>query len=122
MTTETIDTSKSVERNRPGPTPRPVTTIEAVRELAPTIAARAEEIEQARRLPVDLVAALRDAGCFRMAVPRSHGGDGASLPEYMRLVRELSRVDGSVGWTMMIGSSAPVGLNEPASATSGPPA
>ena len=59
-------------------------------------------------MPVDLVARSRAAGCFRMAVPRSHGGDGASLLEYMRLVRELSRVDGSVGWTMMIGSSAPV--------------
>ena len=51
---------------------------------------------------------LREAGCFRMAVPHSHGGDGASLPEYMRLVRDMSRVDGSVGWTIMIGSSAPV--------------
>ena len=52
MTTETIDTSTSVERDRSGP-PRPArpTTLEAVRALAPTIAARADEIERGRRVP-----------------------------------------------------------------------
>ena len=45
------------------------TILDAVRALAPVIAARSEEIEQARRLPLDLVAQLRDAGCFRMLLP-----------------------------------------------------
>lgn len=86
----------------------PLTTLEAVRALIPAIAARSDEIERARRLPPDLVAELRDAGCFRMLVPQSHGGAGADLAEHIDMVRELARADGSVGWTVMIGSAAPV--------------
>ncbi len=49
-------------------------TLAAVRALAAAIAARADEIEQGRRLPPDLVEELTAAGCFRNLVPRSHGG------------------------------------------------
>ena len=56
----------------------------AVRALAPTLAARAAEGEAARRLPTDLLGALRDAGCFRLSMPESHGGLGADLPATRR--------------------------------------
>jgi indole-3-acetate monooxygenase len=81
--------------------------LEAVRAMSPGIAARAEEIEDRRRLPLDLVDELVAAGCFRSLVPTSHGGLGASLPDHMRMIEELARSDGSVGWTVTIGSSAP---------------
>ncbi len=55
------------------------TTLDAVRALVPDITARAEEIEQARTLPRDLVDDLVAAGCFRALVPRSHGGDELAL-------------------------------------------
>jgi indole-3-acetate monooxygenase len=90
---------------------RPVdaaTILDAVRALTPVIAARSEEIETARRLPPDLVAQIRDAGCFRMLLPRRLGGAGAGLPEHVAMVRELARADGSVGWTVLLGSSAPL--------------
>ncbi len=83
-------------------------TLEAVRALAPAIATRVDEIERGRRLPPDLVAELRAAGCFRLLVPASHGGSGVALDAHMRVMRELARADGSVGWTVMLGSSAPV--------------
>jgi hypothetical protein len=83
-------------------------TLEAVAALAPDIAARAEEIERGRRVPPDLVEALTAAGCFRMLVPHSHGGAELALPAQMRMIEELARADGSVGWTVMIGSLAPV--------------
>jgi alkylation response protein AidB-like acyl-CoA dehydrogenase len=79
---------------------------DAVRELASTIAPRAAEIEAARRVPPDLLAALTAASCFRLLLPRSHGGGGADLPGAMRVYEALSRADASVGWTVMIGSSA----------------
>jgi indole-3-acetate monooxygenase len=85
-------------------------TLEAVAALGPDIAARAEEIERGRRLPLDLVGELTAAGCFRMLVPRSHGGAGLALPAHMRMTEELARADGSVAWTVMIGSLAPVML------------
>jgi indole-3-acetate monooxygenase len=78
--------------------------LDAVRELAPTIAARAEEIEAARRLPPDLVTELTAAGCFSMLRPRSHGGAGVDLATSMRVYEDLSRADASVGWTVAIGA------------------
>ena len=88
-------------------TPRRDTAVlDAVRSLAPTIAARAAEIEAARRLPLDLVADLSAAGCIRMLLPRSHGGSGLDLMSVMRVCEELSRADASVGWTVMIWASS----------------
>jgi alkylation response protein AidB-like acyl-CoA dehydrogenase len=78
--------------------------LDAVRELAPTIAARADEIEAARRLPADLVTDLTAAGCFGMLRPGSHGGAGVDLATSMRVYEDLSRADASVGWTVAIGA------------------
>jgi indole-3-acetate monooxygenase len=78
--------------------------LDAVRELAPTIAARADEIEAARRLPPDLVTDLTAAGCFGMLRPRSHGGAGVDLVTSLRVYEDLSRADASVGWTVAIGA------------------
>ena len=85
---------------------RDTAVLDAVRGLAPTIAARAAEIEAARRLPRDLVDDLSAAGCFRMLVPRSHDGIGLDLASAMRVCEELSRADASVGWTVMNLASA----------------
>ncbi|HVE99372.1 MAG TPA: acyl-CoA dehydrogenase family protein [Mycobacteriales bacterium] len=81
------------------------TVLDAVQDLAPTIAERAAEVEAGRRLPLDLVESLTAAGCFRLLLPASHGGAERSLPEAMRVWEALARVDGSVGWTVMIGAS-----------------
>ena len=77
--------------------------LESVRDLAPGIAQRAPEIEAARRLPPDLVAALKSAGVFRMLVPRAYGGDEVEFPTSADVLEELAAADGSVGWTAMIG-------------------
>lgn len=53
--------------------------LHAVHDLAPAIAARSAEIEEARRLPADLLDQLKAAGCFRMFLPRSHGGHEVDL-------------------------------------------
>ena len=79
--------------------------LDATRELAPTIGARAAEIETARRLPPDLLDDLRRVGCFRVLRPRTHGGLGADLPEAMRIIESLARADASVAWTVMIGAA-----------------
>jgi alkylation response protein AidB-like acyl-CoA dehydrogenase len=99
----TVATMTTIERAA-----NAATIFDAVRDLAPVIAARSEEIETARRLPPDLVAQIRDAGCFRMLLPERLGGAGAELADHVAMVRELARVDGSVGWTVLLGSSAPL--------------
>ena len=80
--------------------------------MAPAIAVRSEEIERGRRVPADLVEELTAAGCFRSLVPRSHGGNELDLPVDMRVIEELARADGSVGWTVMIGHHAPTVLGK----------
>jgi alkylation response protein AidB-like acyl-CoA dehydrogenase len=79
--------------------------LEAVADIAPRLVARAAETEAGRRLPPDLVDELRAAGCFRMMVPRSHGGEEVDLVTAMRVLEELARADGSAGWTVAIGSA-----------------
>ncbi len=81
-----------------------------VRALAPTIAARAAESEAARRLPADLLTALRGAGCFRMSLPESHGGLGADLAATLAVLETLAHADASTAWTVMIGGNAWIDL------------
>jgi alkylation response protein AidB-like acyl-CoA dehydrogenase len=85
-----------------------VSTLDAVRALAPALTDRADEIEGARHLPRDLVDDLIAAGCFRALVPRSHGGDELPLAEHLAVLETLAAADGSVGWTVAIGAMAPV--------------
>ena len=94
-TVEGIMTSQVIEMTE---------TLAAVAALAPDLGARADEIERGRRVPPDLVEELTAAGCFRTLVPRSHGGTELDLPAEMRVIEQLARADGSVGWTVMIGS------------------
>jgi indole-3-acetate monooxygenase len=74
----------------------------AVRDLAPALAARAEEIEGARRVPRDIVDTLRQIGIFRMLAPRSHGGLELTVPDALPVIAALSAADSSVGWVTMI--------------------
>jgi alkylation response protein AidB-like acyl-CoA dehydrogenase len=77
-----------------------------IRRMAPMIAARAAEIEAARRMPLDLVEALRSIGVFRMLAPKSHGGLELELWAVLKIMAALARIDGSFGWAAMIGSGA----------------
>ena len=80
----------------------------AIRDLAPTIRARAAEIEQARRLPADLAGALATAGAFRMAVPREVGGLELEPDAVLRVIEAAGNADASVGWCVMIGATSGV--------------
>jgi len=76
-----------------------------VRALEPAIRDAADAIERDRRLPDDLAHALMQAGIFRMGVPQSYGGPELDPMGQVRVVEELSRIEGSVGWLSMISSA-----------------
>ena len=80
----------------------PDTILQEVRDLLPAIRARRQEIEQARRLPRDLVDSLRATGVFRLGVPRAVGGLEATPSDLMRAAETLSSADGSTGWCAMV--------------------
>jgi alkylation response protein AidB-like acyl-CoA dehydrogenase len=84
----------------------PQHVLDRARELAPKISGRAAEIESARRVPRDLLDELIGAGCFRVLMPRSHGGIGADVPSGMRVFEALAEADASVAWTVVIGANA----------------
>jgi alkylation response protein AidB-like acyl-CoA dehydrogenase len=80
------------------------TVLEAARTLAPDFRARAEEGEALRTMPADLVARVAAAGLFGMWRPRSLGGLELAPVTQLEVIEELSRADGSAGWTVMIGN------------------
>jgi alkylation response protein AidB-like acyl-CoA dehydrogenase len=76
--------------------------ISSIEALLPAIRARRDEIEQNRRLPRDLVDALRQTRIFALSVPRVLGGDEAGPLDLMRAIETVSTADGSTGWCTMI--------------------
>jgi alkylation response protein AidB-like acyl-CoA dehydrogenase len=55
-------------------------------------------------MPADLVDRFRAAGLFRILQPRALGGMELPPAEAIELIAELSRSDGSGGWTTLIGT------------------
>src|SRR5215831_8323647 len=72
--------------------------------LAPHIRAVREELEATRRVPPSLVQAIADAGLFRPYLPHALGGPELHPLTVFRVIEEISKVDGSVGWCTMIAS------------------
>lgn len=81
-------------------------TIAAIKELLPEIRQRREEIEKARRMPLDLVKKFQATGVFALGAPKEIGGSELPLADQMRIVETIAAADGSTGWTTMLGMSS----------------
>lgn len=68
--------------------------------VAPRVAAAADEIERERRLPAHLLAALHEAGLFRLLLPRSLGGAELDPPIFVRVIETVAKADGSTAWCL----------------------
>jgi alkylation response protein AidB-like acyl-CoA dehydrogenase len=55
-------------------------------------------------MPRPLFEALRNAGFFRLWIPRRFGGPEVDMLTFMRVVEALARLDGAAGWNVMIGA------------------
>ncbi len=80
--------------------------LETARALGPSIAARGDEIEALRTLPIDLVDAIRPSQAFRQYVPADLGGPAVSAWEGLEVIEEYGYHDGSVGWSVAISSTS----------------
>jgi alkylation response protein AidB-like acyl-CoA dehydrogenase len=81
----------------------PDQVIAAIGEMAGPLRNRSAEIERARRLPADVVAALRSAGVFQLWMPRELGGLEAEPAVVLQIVETLAAADGSTGWCAATG-------------------
>src|SRR5688572_14188363 len=65
----------------------------AVDRIAPVIEAHREQAEQERRLPNEVVAAMRQAGLLRLWTPKEYGGSEVNLRTFMELGESIARID-----------------------------
>lgn len=103
------DSMTAVTESKSGTTETQTTpegVLARVEELLVPVAAASAEVERARGLPADLLGQLKQAGCFRILLPKSHGGVGSTLPSAIDVFEKLATADASVAWTVMIGAAA----------------
>jgi indole-3-acetate monooxygenase len=79
--------------------------VAAAMRLVPAVRAARADAEQMRQTPPSLAAAITEAGIYQMFLPRSVGGPEAPPLVAFRVVEELSKADGSVGWCAMIATA-----------------
>jgi indole-3-acetate monooxygenase len=78
--------------------PAAIDYLARVREIAPALAAAAEEIDRRRELPEAIVAALVERGLFRLLLPRSLGGAELLPAQYVPIIEEIAQIDASTAW------------------------
>src|SRR6266404_4676669 len=92
--------------------------VRRARELAPELAAAADEIECRRELPEPVVAALVERGFFRLLLPRSLGGAELLPADFVPVIEEIAKADASTAWCLnqAAGCSMTAAYLEPAAA------
>lgn len=74
--------------------------VERARALVPMLVAAAERIEAERELTGDVLAAMHDAGLFRLTLPRSLGGGELPLAVLARVTETIAGADASTAWCL----------------------
>jgi indole-3-acetate monooxygenase len=91
--------------------------LDRIDDVADVVRAEADQAEIDRRLGDKTVAALRDTGLLRMLLPARYGGGELHLGQTFAIVEALSRVNGSAGWNLQIGSTTAMLANDLADET-----
>ncbi|MBB4684858.1 3-hydroxy-9,10-secoandrosta-1,3,5(10)-triene-9,17-dione monooxygenase oxygenase subunit [Amycolatopsis jiangsuensis] len=76
--------------------------IAGVRDLLPVLRERAQEAEDARRIPAESVKALQETGFFRLLQPKPYGGLEADPVTFYTAVKLVASACGSTGWVASI--------------------
>ena len=74
--------------------------VQAALALRPELRRYKDEIESGQRMPPALFEQLREAGFYKMVIPRSLGGLQVDPLTYLRVVELLAEGAGSVGWNL----------------------
>ena len=74
--------------------------VQAAVALQPVLREYHVEIEHEQRMPPGLFEQLREAGFYKMVIPRALGGLQVDPLTYLRVVETLAEGVGSVGWNL----------------------
>jgi alkylation response protein AidB-like acyl-CoA dehydrogenase len=74
-------------------------------EVAPVIA----EYDEAQKFPVEILRKMGELGIMGVVVPEEYGGAGLNYVDYVIVVEEISRLDGSLGLTVAAHNSLGTG-------------
>ncbi len=88
------------------PSPAGEAGLAAARALVPELRERSLETESKQGLPVDVAEKMSAAGFFLMSAPEEVGGGEIDYVSEFRIMEELSRGDGSAGWTILVHTAA----------------
>jgi alkylation response protein AidB-like acyl-CoA dehydrogenase len=71
-------------------------------DVVPALRSKAVWAEENRRLHDDSIAALADAGVFKLRVPKRYGGYEADTRTLVEVATELGRADASTSWVASV--------------------
>ncbi len=74
--------------------------LETVKDLLPIIKEHRDNGERERRVSDAVVNAMKEAGLFKLWIPRELGGDEIDLPALLEVVEEISATDAAAGWVL----------------------
>ena len=98
-----IATTKSFPSDREAKRRALLDAVEAVRETAE---AGIEESERLGTLAPSIVAAMQDAGLFRLKLPAEVGGAEADPVTQIEVIEAMARIYPSAGWVLMTNATA----------------
>jgi alkylation response protein AidB-like acyl-CoA dehydrogenase len=73
-----------------------------IRELNPLLAANAAKGEQDRRVVEESIAALTEAGMFKVAQPKRYGGYETSVRTMLEVSAAVAEADGGTAWVVAL--------------------
>ena len=74
--------------------------VQAAKAIRPTLRRYKDEIEREQRMPEALAEEMREAGFYRLLIPRAYGGLESDPLTYLRVGELLAEGCGSVGWNI----------------------
>ncbi|MGE4431177.1 MAG: acyl-CoA dehydrogenase family protein [Sphingobium sp.] len=89
---------------RPGDPEQAERLLAFVRDMVPTLRARAAQAEELCRVPPETVQEFHDAGLFRMSIPVEYGGYALTPTQQYAIFAEIARGCASTAWFVWVTS------------------
>src|SRR5688572_15906952 len=78
------------------------------RQIGPEISKYVEEDESNRRLSPPVMQALKNAGFFKLFLPKELGGLEADPVTTARVIEEVAKHNTAAGWSLMVANTCPM--------------